>query len=720
MRLAQPFLLLVALCTYALAAPLPESTGYLSKLNSLEDFDSIATNVDSGSSNSNFGKATKFLIDNRNAQAPVIYFINANGAGDEHQYHYYFAAKYLKNFNRDFNDLDVFNDKTYFSQEKSFYAGVVRAYTLQNQTFVGFQFYPQDVLKEQTILHAARVVRNAAPTLDLRFVATGSHQTVATIKQQLDEIKVPALQFDAILGDVTYAPIVQGTSYGILRLRPAEDATTPRDIVILDVLPLYLSVLSGVITTQFQDANSHVSLKSRERGTPDCYLKSASTDPAILALVGKPVKFTVGPSKATIEAATQEEVDDYHEALNAKRQPIVMNYDKTFDQVVSYDTMCPRSNTFVAAAACMAKKNIFGSKAANLAFLAHPTALGRATEKGTLSEQYGYDLSPEGFGIPFKFYDDLVNLPENANLKKAIESLQASVNQDKLAKAELTKAVADLQKLFYAAKIPQAVLDKVNAAAAALATKIGDPKLKLKFRSSASAEDIEGFDGAGLYSSFSAKIHEKDTTSPCTYDPVEDEMNPKRIDCALRGVYASLYNVRGIEERRFARIEGGITMGIAVVPKYARESPVLANSVVVTKIQDATQRDLAGYTIGSQELNGLVTNPEPGTLSEMTWAIQAIRGRPVAFNTLRQAVPKPGGPARTSRVLTDQQLTDTVKITQKLEITYCAAKAGGNRIGACEDVPFEPVETKEGALDLEVKYLENGHYVFKQIREFHG
>ncbi|TPX61582.1 hypothetical protein SpCBS45565_g07216 [Spizellomyces sp. 'palustris'] len=683
----------------------------------MEDFDSISAIVDSGGSNSNFGKATKFLIDNRNAKVPVIYFINANSPGEEHQYHYNFASKYLKDFSL---DVDTFNDNTYFTQNKTFYAGVLRAYTLRDQTFVGFQFYPQDVLSEETILHAARVLRMQAPTLDVRFVATGSQQTVVTIKHLLDELKIPALTFDTILGDMSYSPIVQGTSYGTLRLRPAENATTPRDIVILDVLPLYLSVLSGVITTQFQDANSHVSLKSRERGTPDCYLKSASTDPAILALVDKPVKFTVGPLNATIEGATQEEVDGYHNALNAKKQPIIMNYDKTFDQVVTYDTLCPRSNAFTDAAVCMANKNIFGSKAANLAFLAHPTALGRASENGTLSAQYGYDLSPEGFAIPFKFYDDFVNLPENANLKSAIDNLQASVNQDKLAKAELTKAVADLQNLFYSAKIPQAVLDKVTAAAAALAGKIGDPKLNLKFRSSASAEDIEGFDGAGLYSSFSVKLNEKDVTSPCTYDPVKDDMNPKRIDCALRGVYASLYNVRGVEERRFARIEGGITMGIAVVPKYAHESPIKANSVIVTKIQEATQRDLAGYTIGSQELNGLVTNPEPGSLAEMTWAIQAIREQPVAFNTLRQAVPKPGDAARTSRVLTDQQLRETVSITQRLEIAYCAAKAGNNTVGDCEYVPFEPVETKKGALDLEIKFLENGHYVFKQIREFNG
>jgi hypothetical protein len=79
--------------------------------------------------------------------------------------------------------------------------------------------------------------------------------------------------------------------------------------------------------------------------------------------------------------------------------------------------------------------------------------------------------------------------------------------------------------------------------------------------------------------------------------------------------------------------------------------------------------------------------------------------------------PKAGSPALTSTVLTPEQMTLMTKIAQQVEIPYCRSKPGYYG-GDCRFVFLDP--EKPGALDMEFKFLENGHFLLKQNREFAG
>jgi hypothetical protein len=195
----------------------------------------------------------------------------------------------------------------------------------------------------------------------------------------------------------------------------------------------------------------------------------------------------------------------------------------------------------------------------------------------------------------------------------------------------------------------------------------------------------------------------------------------------LPGVYSSLYTARGIAERRFARIEAGSSMAVAVVLGYDSFSPVIGNSVVVTRITDAPRGALAGYTMATQVNNTLVTNPLPGTLAESTWATIGQPSEPVSLNTVRYATPVAGQPALTSRVLPDARMLDLVAVVQAAEIAYCNA-IKGDKPGPDGKYPFTKLpcsyiaadKDKVFGLDMEFKHLENGQLVVKQIREFRG
>jgi hypothetical protein len=62
-------------------------------------------------------------------------------------------------------------------------------------------------------------------------------------------------------------------------------------------------------------------------------------------------------------------------------------------------------------------------------------------------------------------------------------------------------------------------------------------------------------------------------------------------------------------------------------------------------------------------------------------------------------------------------MIEMVDIAKKVEIAYCKAKRGYYN-GSCDSVWLD--KDKPRALDMEFKILENGHYVLKQVREFHG
>jgi hypothetical protein len=63
---------------------------------------------------------------------------------------------------------------------------------------------------------------------------------------------------------------------------------------------------------------------------------------------------------------------------------------------------------------------------------------------------------------------------------------------------------------------------------------------------------------------------------------------------------------------------------------------------------------------------------------------------------------------------TKTQITELAKVVEQ---AYCKAKPG-YYTGDCRSVWLD--DSKPRSLDMEFKLLENGHFVLKQAREFHG
>ncbi len=666
------------------------------------------------------GRTMKFFIDARNPAAKQPWFVNMNykvdGKTPEYaKYHYFFAQKQLGIT----ESGEEFNDVTYFTDNKRYYAGTVQTYQIgDGAPLFAIQLYPNDVIHEQGIVELLKVIKSALtiPGARFAFVAGGPQQTFATIGNELRELGFEALTIEQVLGGVKYMPLNPGEAWGYLRIFPTDLGNVrPTDIVVFDELPLDLSVVAGTITRVFQDTTSHVNLKSKERGTPNMVLRDASkTNATLAALADKPVHMVVGKGGYVLEPTTATIVEEKFRARTNKpwnALPIVAE-----PNLVWFDQMCPTLSV-----ACTQNGNRFGGKAAMLGFLANRSVLGRKAQPGSQSAKAGYDLVPQGFAIPVQYYRDFLGLPANAGVKAKVDALVASEKSGTLSPNDRRSLATEVQQLFYTAQVPAAQLANITAQVERL--KALDPAIeKLKVRSSANAEDIPNFDGAGLHDSFGVKLSSVDAAdSACRIEATQDgpvtklEIKPKTIQCAIKGVYASLWNPRAIEERSFARLDHATaSMGLAVVPAYDTEAAVVANGVLITR---AINTDLPAQTLSLQKDNNLVTNPNPGTISQMTYATFSDLERPTEFTIARFATPTAGAAHLTASVLTAPQMTQISDLAKAVEVAYCKAKPGYYD-GDCATVWID--SAKPRSLDMEFKFLENGHFVLKQSREFHG
>jgi Pyruvate phosphate dikinase, AMP/ATP-binding domain len=535
-----------------------------------------------------------------------------------------------------------------------------------------------------------------------------------TVADELAAAGLPVLPLDQILGTIQYIPLNLGEAWGFLRIFPANnDDLRPTDIPVFDELPLDLSVVAGVLTRAVQDTNSHVNLKSKERHTPNAVLRNATPDNSRLApYADKPVHMIISREDFVLAETTPDVVAQ--KLAERMSQPLITLSWEPEVKLRSYDELAESTTTTALTAA-----RRYGSKAANLGFLAHRLVLGRVPDAGSPSAIKGYELVPQGFAVPLQYYVDFVNHPPNTDLRARLTDLIEAENGADLSPRERSEKVAQVQAAFLAAEFPENALQRLRAKLDEVLPGVE----KVKIRSSANAEDVPNFDGAGLHDSFAADTDKDDlpdrgcrVSESSDGGEVKRKVKPKSVLCAVKGVYASLWNKRAIEERSFARIDhSSVAMGLAIVPAYDIEAEVAANAVVVTRVLNTS--DVYGYSLSVQEDNNLVTNPDPGTYSEVTIAGFISETEPVSLTITRFAKPTKESPERTEPVLAREQLLDLVDLARRVENAYCAAKRDYYP-GPCEFVTVDNQKPK--SLDLEVKLLENGQWVVKQVREFGG
>ncbi len=539
-----------------------------------------------------------------------VYFINT----EKWLLHFFFAEAYLQRQGlTPVGTHAEFNILNYRRENRRFILGKVIHYRDQELTTI--EFSAGDTAGTDLIVEGYQRISEQLYDGDKLLYRPVSNDQ----ERVIDEIaaQIPVIRTEEVFQGQSYQPLNSVQGYGTLQFRRVAELAGrplgPTDIVVLDRVPNDISLVSGIITNEFQTPLSHINLLSKNRGTPNMGLRDAFTDEQLRAFEGKLVRLVVGPQEFTIEEAPLAEAQSYWEAMRPS-SPLVPTFDLTVDSVVDILTVELSDSLSV------------GAKAANM---------------GEMSQIDGtpVPLPVSPMALPFAFYQR--HLVDNG-IDIEIGALLADFAAGGLEASDLRTRLFDLRWRIFKAPMNT---DDLAALVAAMGTR-WTADTRLRFRSSTNVEDLAEFSGAGLYTSAGASLLEGESA----------------VAEAVRVVWASAWNHQAFVERDFYRVQHDLVrMAVLVHPAFVDE---LANGVAIT-INEFAQNRPAFY-INSQVGEVSVTNPTGQAIPEQilyyTW-YEEPEYEVITRSSLVGALPDwPGGLG----VLTESELAELADLLERI------------------------------------------------------
>ena len=600
---------------WACVIPAGEAPDSAQRIGCEADFDALASlPLDSSIPGA---RSVKTVIDQLDEGA--LYFQNSQ----KFLIHWDFASTHLSGMGRPIvPSLGQFNMTEYYSPQRRFLLGALTYYA--GPKLWTYEISPYDTASAAMIEAAYTAIAENTFFGDSLYFHPSSEAVEAVAADLPNSVKI--VTTDELYAGIDYQPLNLATSLGRLRFLTAKQLETEyvgfRDIVVLDHVPNDISVVTGIITGEFQTPLSHINVLSQNRGTPNMGLRGAHESPELRALEGKWVSLTVDAFDYRVVEVTKAEADEWWDG-HKPDEVAVPEIDLGVTELVDAEVMLDSS--LMLGEAIDESILAFGGK------MSHFAALTQLSDKIRI---------PDAFGIPVFYYHQFM---EDNGFYARVEGMLADpAFQDDPATRD--KQLAQLRADMIAAPVDPAFK-------ALLMGKFHDeyPNMRMRMRSSTNAEDLEGFTGAGLYTSVSVDVND-----------VEE------VFTDLREVWSSVWYFRAFEERSYRSIDHlAVAMALLVHPAFPAEE---ANGVALTANPYDTSGLEPGLYINVQKGEASVVQPEQGVSTDQFIYFIDQPGQPVVFIARSNLVP-----AGTT-VLTNAQIQELgaglVEIREFFRSTY--------------------------------------------------
>lgn len=360
-----------------------------------------------------------------------------------------------------------------------------------------FSFWEGDKADAPTVVRSKARLAETFFQKDLLFRPDSPAQE--QVAKAAAKLGIRSITNDELYKSAPFQAFTLGATVGKLRVVPVgtpyESLTFGRDEVVLlqesypDITPV-----AGILSTTFSTPLSHVNLRANAWGIPNAGDKAARAKAK--GLDGQMIYYRVTDTGLELRAATAAEIASHRAAQARTKQVALPAADLRNPNFAMLDHL--RASAVSA----------YGTKTANLGEIAS-------------AHLPGVEV-PAGFGVPFFYYARHMN----ANgLSDRVKALLAD-SRFRSDAAWRKQALADLRAAITAAPLDPAVLDTIYRR---VIIKLGARGVFV--RSSTNAEDLPGFNGAGLY------------------DTVPNVVGKQALGAAIKTVWASLWNLRAVEER---------------------------------------------------------------------------------------------------------------------------------------------------------------------------
>jgi hypothetical protein len=574
------------------------SISYLNKLPRPEAFKLLQNTP----FNPNFGEvdSVKVLYSIPDKQ---IYYMNSS----DFFIHYNFAAEILGYSKGHY----LFNVEQYKNNKNRIYfAGYLNHF--KSSDIYTLEFFSGDEISCEGLLELYnKIAETTYIGQRLRFYPNNGRWDLCS--------QVPKITSAELYNGQNYQPLNPGENFGYLKKVEIDQLDKTylgrHAIALLNGIPNDISVVAGIITNEFQTPLSHINVLSHNRGTPNMALRDGWTNPKLNEYLDQLVYLKVTLDSFYIRTATIAEAENFW----AQKEPSQI-------QKLKIDTVT--TGLVNLSSVDISTVSTIGGKAANFAEL---LAITYALQPIPL---------PEGaFAIPISYYwNHLKKNKIDMYLKEILANPEFKTNL-----TTRTLMLTNLQNLIKDSPIDtnlvKLIKDKIETI---------EGFSNIRFRSSTNAEDIEGFNGAGLYNSYTA---------------IKGD-NKKTIENAVRKVWASLWNLKAFEEREYFKIDQlNVGMAVLVHRSFPAEE---ANGVVIT--ENLFNAFNPGITINVQFGEMSIVIPEDNYLPDQIIYYSYEDQFPNSYNYIAHST-VPGMEGKT--VLTPQELKTLNNYCTAIHNHYC-------------------------------------------------